>query len=284
MSIRNKLHLISFIGIISSVTGLSQSRGSFVLQELQSIPLQLSTETTTNISFPNPIVSFDRGNEGIIAKKALGSENILRVKGSVVAFKPTSLAVITKGGKVYSFLAFYNSCPAAINYIISETKKEGIMDNTEGLHLFPTNEGEVNQAVAERLFNNDVRKISRFKSLGIEATLVAAAIDQGRMYFGITFVNTTNADMEVTPIQVLVKTRPKFNKTTTQEFQIPSEIINGDSSLIASNSTQNLIVAIDKTIIRKDQYLEFEIVEDNGARRLFLRVWGKRLYRLKPLL
>lgn len=53
---------------------------------------------TSNLVFPDAIVSIDRGSQDIMAQKAFGVENILRVKAVAKSFEETDLSVITKEG------------------------------------------------------------------------------------------------------------------------------------------------------------------------------------------
>ena len=280
-----RFYLVLLFAIVACTSGFGQANQStFDLRELKSRSLQLSTESTTTISFPSAIVSFDRGSEGIIAKKALGSENILRVKGSIVGFKATSLAVLTKNGKLYSFLASYDSCPASINFVVTDVKGGEVPnDKVQSTLSRWEHDVDMHTTVWESLFNNEAKALARSKSLGINVRVLAGGIRDGKMYFGITYLNTTNVDMDINRVRVKLKARQKVKDITTQEFDIPSEVVYGDSTKVDANSTKCIVVGIDKMIIRRDQFLEFDVMEEDGARHLLLKVPGRVLLRLKLL-
>jgi conjugative transposon TraN protein len=82
---------------------------------IESFALEVSYNKTTHLVFPLSIISIDRGNAGILAQKAAGVENILRVKADKKDFEETNLSVITSDGKLYSFLVCYNANPSYLN-------------------------------------------------------------------------------------------------------------------------------------------------------------------------
>ena len=77
--------------------------------------LEVTYNKTTNLVFPSSITSIDRGSQDIMVQKVSGVENILRVKADIKSFEETNLSVITKDGKLYSFLVGYNNNPGYLN-------------------------------------------------------------------------------------------------------------------------------------------------------------------------
>jgi hypothetical protein len=68
--------------------------------------LEVTFEKTTHIIFPAPVVYVDLGSAHLIAAKADGAENVLRVKAAVRGCdSETNLAVITSDGSFYAFSA-----------------------------------------------------------------------------------------------------------------------------------------------------------------------------------
>lgn len=84
-------------------------------------PLTISQAKTTNIIFPQAIISVDRGSRYILAQKAKGVENILQVKAARDSFPETNLSVITADGRLNSFVVNYSSQPPALNLSIAES-------------------------------------------------------------------------------------------------------------------------------------------------------------------
>lgn len=68
---------------------------------------------TVHILFPAPVTYIDIGSMAIIAGKADGAENVVRVKAAVRDFaEETNLTVITEDGGFYTFDARYAENPS----------------------------------------------------------------------------------------------------------------------------------------------------------------------------
>ena len=67
-------------------------------------PLYISDQKTTHLVFPFPVTYVDLGSSGLIAAKATGAENIVRVKAAAAGFPESNMTVLTSDGKLYSFV------------------------------------------------------------------------------------------------------------------------------------------------------------------------------------
>ncbi|WP_426491226.1 DUF4138 domain-containing protein [Hymenobacter sp. 102] len=79
--------------------------------KLATYPLFVSEQKTTHLVFPSPVTYVDLGSSGLIAAKATGSENIVRVKAAGSGFSETNMTVLTASGKLYSFVVGYQRNP-----------------------------------------------------------------------------------------------------------------------------------------------------------------------------
>ena len=71
---------------------------------------------TVHILFPSEVRYVDLGSTDIIAGKADGVENVVRVKAAVRDFPgETNFSVITGDGSFYSFIVSYEEEPEALN-------------------------------------------------------------------------------------------------------------------------------------------------------------------------
>lgn len=73
-------------------------------------------QKTTHLIFPYAVSYVDLGNGGIIADKAQGAENIVKVKASQQGFPQTNMTVVTTDGRLYSFIVDYDANPRVLNY------------------------------------------------------------------------------------------------------------------------------------------------------------------------
>ena len=78
--------------------------------------LEITYEKTVHILFPAPIKYVDLGNTNLVAGKADGAENVLRVKASIRDFtEETNMSVITEDGDFFSFNVKYVDEPRLLN-------------------------------------------------------------------------------------------------------------------------------------------------------------------------
>lgn len=68
--------------------------------------LEVSYDKTVHIIFPSAVRYVDLGSPNLIAGKADGAENVIRVKATVKNFRTeTNISVITESGSFYTFSA-----------------------------------------------------------------------------------------------------------------------------------------------------------------------------------
>ena len=77
-------------------------------QPIHPISIEVGYTKTVHILFPSPVTYIDIGSMDILAGKADGAENVVRVKAAVRNFAAeTNLTVITEDGGFYTFDARY---------------------------------------------------------------------------------------------------------------------------------------------------------------------------------
>ena len=88
--------------------------------------LEVTFYKTVHIIFPATIKYVDLGSADIIAGKADGSENVLRVKAALRDFsRETNLAVITEDGSYYTFNVKYADEPTKLNIEMKDFLHDG---------------------------------------------------------------------------------------------------------------------------------------------------------------
>ena len=74
--------------------------------------LEVTYDKTTHIIFPSSVRYVDLGSPNLIAGKADGAENVIRVKATVKNFREeTNMSVITESGSFYTFNVKYAEEP-----------------------------------------------------------------------------------------------------------------------------------------------------------------------------
>ncbi|MDJ1497605.1 DUF4138 domain-containing protein [Cytophagaceae bacterium DM2B3-1] len=111
--------------LLFQISAFGQSSVLSDYKFIGSYKISCSYNITSHLIFPAPIVYVDLGSSGIIAEKVDKVENILRVKGNSVNFKPTNLTVITSHGHYYSFLVSYEEKPSEISIRLQDLPQSG---------------------------------------------------------------------------------------------------------------------------------------------------------------
>ena len=162
---------------------------------IKSYCLDITENKTTNLIFPAAIKSVDRGSKDILAQKAGGIENILRVKADVKNFPETNLTVITVDGKLYSFVVGYNPQPvyqsinietSPIIYSVPEINRPelaeyclGITNSPSNIHSLKDSHAKVSIAL-NALYNRDNVLFGRL--VFHNGTALNYDVDQFRIY------------------------------------------------------------------------------------------------------
>ena len=97
--------------------------------EIRPLRIEAGFTKTVHILFPSPVTYIDIGSMDIIAGKADGAENVVRVKAAVRNFAAeTNLTVITEDGGFFTFDVHYAENPAVstLNLTVQEPQPESM--------------------------------------------------------------------------------------------------------------------------------------------------------------
>lgn len=85
-------------------------------QVVEPYRVEVAFNKTLHILFPSEAVYVDLGSLDLIADKADGARNVVRVKAAKQGFEEeTNFSVITADGCFYSFTAVYSENPSRLN-------------------------------------------------------------------------------------------------------------------------------------------------------------------------
>lgn len=88
--------------------------------------LEVTYDKTTHIIFPSAVRYVDLGSPNLIAGKADGSENVIRVKATRKNFREeTNMSVITESGSFYTFNVKYADEPLLLNIEMADFVHDG---------------------------------------------------------------------------------------------------------------------------------------------------------------
>ena len=258
---------------------------------------------TVHILFPSPVTYIDIGSMDIIAGKADGAENVVRVKAAVRNFTAeTNLTVITEDGGFFTFDVHYAENPAVstLNLTVQEPQPESMKKPAAAGYPQPTapaSEGRVllrevgreKPATVKRMLSDiyrqnrtDVKGI-RAKKYGIEVEVLGIYVFNDVIYIHSCISNDTNISFEVDARRFIVADR-KLAKRTAQQ-QTPLEVLRvcNDPAVVRGHQRQRTVFALPKLTISDDKVLLLEIIEKNGARHQTVEIPAKELLEAKLL-
>lgn len=271
--------------------------------EIRPQRIEVGFTKTVHILFPSPVTYIDIGSMDIIAGKADGAENVVRVKAAVRNFTAeTNLTVITEDGGFFTFDVHYAENPAVstLNLTVQEPQPESMKKPDVAGDYQPTapaSEGRVllrevgreKPATIKRMLSDiyrqnrtDVKGI-RAKKYGIGVEVLGIYVSNDVIYIHTCMYNDTNISFEVDTRRFIVADRKPAKRTAQQ--QTPLEILRvcNDPAVVRGHQRQRTVFALPKLTISDDKVLLLEIIEKNGARHQTIEIPSRELLKAKVL-
>lgn len=243
--------------------------------------LAITYYKTTNLIFPYPIKSVDRGSKDILVQKAKDVENILQIKAGKLHFTETNLTVITTDGKLYSYILNYEDTPAVINIIFdSKVQRDPETFFSDG----GFNEAEMKTDAESIIRAEKFLRGIRNEMYGVNLQLEGIYINQEVIYLRIRVSNQTNINYDINQFRFFIRDQKKSKRTTTQEIEIYPLHIYNDASVIEGQSGQLFVFAVPKFTIPDKKFLAIQLMEKNGGRNLKLSIHNKTIVKAKRVI
>ena len=299
---RDLIYLILIVAAIAAVKVTARTAPETPV-EIRPLRIEAGFTKTVHILFPSPVTYIDIGSMDIIAGKADGAENVVRVKAAVRNFiAETNLTVITEDGGFFTFDVHYAENPAVstVNLTVQEPQTKGVKEPTaagDPLSPAPVTKSRVllrevgreKPATVKRMLSDiyrqnrtDVKGI-RTKKYGIEVEVLGIYVFNDVIYMHTCISNDTNISFEVDARRFIVADR-KLTKRTAQQ-QTPLEILRVcyDPAVGRGHQRQRTVFALPKLTISDDKVLLLEIIEKNGARHQTVEIPAEELLEAKLL-
>lgn len=248
--------------------------------QVENKTLTISFNKTTSLVFPYSITSVDRGSKDVLAQKASGVENVLQVKAGRKDFQETNLTVITADGVLHQFTVSYSDSPATQTITVASSTVQ-----PESLIL-------VKDVVNERDIHSDTRRIHTQSVKGkvdqqakyeMVLTLQDIFVHGNTLYYRLQIRNKSSINYDIKSLKFLVHDRKKVKRTSSQEIQITPLHVDKKSDRINGYASSTMIYAVKKFTIPDGKALLINLFEENGGRKLSLRVDNKDILRAKVL-
>ena len=254
--------------------------------------LEVTFYKTVHIIFPSAIKYVDLGSADIIAGKADGSENVLRVKAALRDFsRETNLAVITEDGSYYTYNVKYADEPAKLNIEMKDFLHDGEAVNR------PNNSQEVYlkelgsespllvRLIMKSIHKDDKRLVKHIgcKRFGIQYLLKGIYTHNGLLYFHTELKNSSNVPFTVDFVSFKVVDRKVAKRTAIQEQVIVPLRAYNYVTEIGGKSRERTVFTLPKFTLPDDKQLVVEINEQNGGRHQQFTVTNAELVRARVI-
>ena len=237
--------------------------------------LEVTFDKTCHIIFPAAIAYVDLGSANIIAGKADGAENVIRVKAAKRGFKgETNMSVITEDGAYYNFNVKYAREPRILNVEMADFIHDGDAVNrpNNSMNIYLKELGSESpvlvRLVMKSIWKENKRRVKHIgsKSFGIQFLLKGIYTHNGLLYFHTEIKNTSNVPFDVDYIIWKIVDKKVAKRTAIQEQVIKPLRTQNFVMNIDGNSNERTVWTMDKFTMPDDKCLVVELAEKNGGR------------------
>ena len=254
--------------------------------------LEVTYDKTTHIIFPSAVRYVDLGSPNLVAGKADGAENVIRVKAVVRNFRDeTNMSVITESGSFYTFNVKYADEPLLLNIEMKDFIHDGSTVNrpNNALDIYLKELGSESPKLVQ-LINKSIHKENKrhvkhigSKAFGIQYLLRGMYTHNGLLYFHTQVRNQSNVPFEVDFVTFKIVDKKVMKRTAIQEqIVFPLRAYNY-ATLVAGNKDERTMFTFDKFTIPAGKVLVVELNEKSGGRHQSFTVESEDIVRAKVI-
>ena len=243
--------------------------------------VQVTFAKTVHIIFPSAVRYVDLGSNWIIAGKADGAENVIRVKAATEGFPgETNFSVICEDGSFYSFNARYAHEPEMLNIEMKDFLENG--DTTDFSHTRMNiyfrelgNESPLLvKLIMQSIYKEDRREIRHLgcKRFGVQFLLKSVHSHNGLFYFHTETRNRSNVAFRTDFIRFKIVDKKVPKRTAIQERVIDPVRSYNEVLVTEGKSDVRTVYAVPQFTIPDDKLLVIELFEKDGGRHQTIRV------------
>lgn len=254
--------------------------------------LEVTYGKTTHIIFPSAVRYVDLGSPNLVAGKADGAENVIRVKAVVKNFRDeTNMSVITESGSFYTFNVKYADEPLLLNIEMKDFIHDGSKVNrpNNALDIYLKELGSESpklvQLINKSIYKENKRHVKHIgsKAFGIQYLLRGIYTHNGLLYFHTQVRNRSNVPFEVDFVTFKIVDKKVMKRTAIQEQVIFPLRAYNYATLVAGNKDERTVFTFDKFTIPADKVLVVELNEKSGGRHQSFIVESEDIVRAKVI-
>ena len=254
--------------------------------------LEVTFSKTTHVIFPSAIRYVDLGSADLLAAKADGTENVLRVKAALRDFsRESNLSVITEDGAYYTFNVKYADEPVKLSVEMTDFLHDGEAVNrpNNALEIYMEELGSESpllvKLIMKSIYKNDRREIKHIgcKRFGIQYLLKGIYSHNGLLYFHLQLKNASNVPFEVDHLSFKIVDKKVAKRTAIQEQVIWPLRAHNNVQVIRGKSSERMVFTLPKFTIPDDKHLVVELYEKEGGRHQTFTVENADLVRAEVI-
>jgi len=254
--------------------------------------LEVTFSKTVHIIFPAAIRYVDLGSIDLLAAKADGAENVLRVKSASQGFRRESnLSVITEDGSYYTFNVKYADEPVKLSVEMADFLHGWNIENKPGneIPVYLSDLGNVSpylvRLIMETIHSNNRTKIKHIgsKNFGVQYLMKGIYSFNELLFFHLQLKNTSTVGYDIDYITFKIIDKKVAKRTAMQEQVIvPLRSYNQVTS-VSGDKEERTVFALPKFTIPTDKQLVIELIEKDGGRNQTLTVENTDLVRAEVI-
>lgn len=237
--------------------------------------LEVTYDKTVHILFPSAVRYVDLGSPNLIAGKADGAENVIRVKATVRNFRTeTNMSVITEDGSYYSFNVKYADEPLMLNVEMKDFIHDGNAvnrpNNAQEIYLkeLGSESPMLVHLIMKSLHKENKRKVKHIgcKRFGIQYLLKEIYVHNDLLYFHTEVKNQSNVPFDVDYITFKIVDKKVAKRTAIQEQVLFPLRAYNYAVRIAGKQSERTVFCLQKFTIPNGKQLVVEMNEKDGGR------------------
>ena len=254
--------------------------------------LEITYDKTVHVIFPSPVRYVDLGSTDLIAGKADGAENVIRVKATTKNFRQeTNMSVITEDGNFYSFNVKYADEPLLLNVEMCDFIHDGETVNrpNNAMEIYLTeldNESpRLVRLIMKSVYERDKRRIRHIgcKRFGVQFLLKGLYSHGGLLYFHTQIKNTSHVPFDVDFVTFKIADKKLVKRTAMQEQVVYPLRAYNYVTRVDGKKSECTVFALPKFTIPDGKKLVVEMYEKQGGRHQTFELENEDLVQAETL-
>lgn len=254
--------------------------------------LEVTYGKTVHILFPAEVRYVDLGSPNLIAGKADGAENVIRVKSTVKGFQgETNMSVITEDGCFYTFNVRYADEPLLLNVemtdIIHDGESANRPNNAQEVYLneLGSESPMLVRLIMKSIYRQDRRTVKHIgcKRFGVQYLLKGIYTHGGLIYFHTEIKNQSHIPFDVDYITWKIVDKKVAKRTAVQEQVVLPLRAQNYVTCVPGGKSERTVFAMSKFTIPNGKQLVVELCEKNGGRHQSFTIENEDLVRAREI-